>query len=106
MAENGRKSTEIYRLSPVVRVFTQPGASAVICATTATGRWPRLGLGISSDRSCLIDAPTHRRRGNVELNPQGQTTTTACLSASARRFFSFGEGPTVRIRFPPAESQA
>ena len=26
MAENGRKSTEIYRLLPVVRVFTQPGS--------------------------------------------------------------------------------
>src|SRR6516164_468094 len=26
MAETGRKSTEIYRLPPVVRVFTQPGS--------------------------------------------------------------------------------
>ena len=30
IAENGRKSTEIYRLPPVVRVFTQPGPVTVV----------------------------------------------------------------------------
>ena len=53
-------------------------------------------------RGCYVPALVKGSMAWLVCLPVGQALPWR--RATARRFFSFGEGPTVRIRFPPAES--
>src|SRR6516164_6523732 len=64
MAENGRKSTEIYRLPPVVRVFTQPGSKPA--GRQPLNRWP-LSAHLSRSRIFQRRSPHGTQNGRSAL---------------------------------------
>src|SRR6516164_10772240 len=64
MAENGRKSTEIYRLPPVVRVFTQPGSRVAL----------RTGYQASDFHHYVLHRPEHHRALRGTPSPRSFTT--------------------------------
>jgi len=98
MAENGRKSTEIYRLPPVVRVFTQPGPLAAVQTSRARLRETRLD-----------EANTHGGKiqtvGVIEDDPDVLTHDRRTGARHRHKAYSAGCGKTqaTLTRFTPAK---